>query len=87
MNIYNFLTYLIVTEIREGVGIRRGSVIGDFPLLCLAKGQPGFCPAPIIGYSQLTSISGGRPHVRNLGSRLMRVFITTSPYQFSDIDE
>ena len=23
---------LIVTEIREGVGIRRGSVIGDFPL-------------------------------------------------------
>ena len=29
---YNFLISLIVTEIREGVGIRRGSVIGDFPL-------------------------------------------------------
>ena len=32
MYIYNFLKYLIVIEIREGVGIRRGSVIGDFPL-------------------------------------------------------
>ena len=29
---YNLLIYLIVTEIRDGVGIRRGSVIGDFPL-------------------------------------------------------
>ena len=26
------MIYLIVTQIREGVGIRRGSVIGDFPL-------------------------------------------------------
>ena len=30
--IYNLLISLIVTEIREGVVIRRGSVIGDFPL-------------------------------------------------------
>ena len=30
--IYNFLISLIITEIREGVGIRKGSVIGDFPL-------------------------------------------------------
>ena len=38
---------LIVTEIRERVGIRRGSVIGDFPLLYLAQttlliGKPGY---------------------------------------------
>ena len=30
--IYNFLISLIFTEIREGVAIRRGSVLGDFPL-------------------------------------------------------
>ena len=40
--IYNFFISLIVTDIREGVGIRRGSVIGDFPyilygpLLCMS---------------------------------------------------
>ena len=33
MYIYNFVISLIVTEIRERVGIRRRSVIGDFPLL------------------------------------------------------
>ena len=32
MYIYNFLISIIVTEIREGVGINTGSVIGDFPL-------------------------------------------------------
>ena len=47
----------------------------------------GFCPIPLIGYSQLTSISGGRSPIRNLGCRWMGVFITTSSYQFSDIDE
>ena len=36
MYIYTFLISLLVTEIREGVGIRRGSVIGDFPL-CYEK--------------------------------------------------
>ena len=38
MYIYNLLITLIFTEIREGVGIRRGSVIGDFPLcVCVYK--------------------------------------------------
>ena len=32
MYIYTFLITLIFTKIREGVGIMRGSVIGDFPL-------------------------------------------------------
>ena len=32
MYIYNVFISLIVTEIRDGVGIRSGSVIGDFPL-------------------------------------------------------
>ena len=32
MYIYTFFISLILTELRDGVGIRRGSVIGDFPL-------------------------------------------------------
>ena len=62
-------------------------------VLCIGKGQLGFCPALLIGYSQLTIISSGRSPIRNLGSRWIGVIITTSPPQFdssriaTDIDE
>ena len=44
----------------------------------LPKGDLLFCPALLIGYSQLTSISRGRSPIRNLGSRWMGVPISAS---------
>ena len=56
-------------------------------VLCLVRGQPGYCHAQFIGYSQLTIISNDR----SPGSRWIGVIVTTyhiySSLIASDIDE